>query len=617
MIDYIYVAVTAYVLNAVSVLISKVLLTKTIKHPLSYVFYISATSLVVFLALPYLWIKHTPSPDLWTVTLASLSTLAWTIGIYFMFTALRQGLADRVAPVIGTLTPIFLLLYYGLFDRSLTLNEVWAAIFMTVGLLILILPYLEQKGTVLAKKARNKELLLEILAGFFFAVSYVLLKMVYERTDFLSGLVYSRVILVPLVIIILVIPGLKRIVFASGKEDEINLFSKAGVLFIAGQISGGASQFLISLGIFLANPALVNSLQGVQYAFLFLASLVLAKKLPKVFPEDFGYRRILQNILGIAFIAFGLFILAYANETPQNATLGVTYTPRYAQSLGLDPKITYIQMLDDLNPKTIRLPIYWDELQKNPGGFDFSKTDYYVKQAEQRKIKLTLVIGYKVPRYPECYIPSWARNMTPVEFNRAVFNEIGAVVDHYKDSPSVDVWQIENEPLFPFGVCPPVSLDRLKQEIAVVHQLDPKHPVMVTDSGEFGLWLNVAKISDIVGTTLYRRTLAPYVPQFKSPLPPFFYQLKGMLVHLFYPKKRIFVSELQEEPWSNRPLTKTPYSLQTESFPLEDLGDNITFSRQAGFDTIYVWGAEWWYYLKATGHPEYLNKAIMIFNDIN
>lgn len=616
MFSYIYVSIVAYALNAVSVLISKVLLTKTLKHPLSYVFYISATSLVVFLALPYLWIRHTPSPDVGTVILASLSTLTWTVGIYFMFTALRHGLADRVAPVIGTLTPIFLLLYYQFFDHSLTLNEVWAAIFMTVGLMVLILPYLEEKGTALDKKIRNKELLLEILAGFFFAVSYILLKMVYDRTDFLSGLVYSRVILIPLILVILLIPALKKIVFASGKEDEINIFSKAGVLFLVGQISGGASQFLISYGISLANPALVNSLQGVQYAFLFIASLILAKKLPKIFPENFGYRRILQNILGIAFIALGLYILAYANQTANNATVGVTYSPRYAQSLGLNPKITFIQMMDDLNPKTIRLPIYWDQLEETQGKYDFSATDYYVHQAEQRHVKLTFVIGYKVPRFPECYIPSWADNISSESFNKALYNEIGAVVAHYKNSPAMDVWQVENEPLFPFGVCPPVSLNRLQQEIAVVHQMDPKHPVMVTDSGEFGLWVNVAKNADIVGTTLYRRTLAPYVPWFKTPLPPFFYQLKGMLVHLLYPNKKIYVSELQEEPWSNGPLIDEPLNVQTSSLPLEDLGDNIIFSRQAGFDTVYAWGVEWWYYLKTQGHPEYLNKAIMIFNDI-
>ncbi len=90
-----------------------------------------------------------------------------------------------------------------------------------------------------------------------------------------------------------------------------------------------------------------------------------------------------------------------------------------------------------------------------------------------------------------------------------------------------------------------------------------------------------------------------------------------MIVHLFYPDKKIFVSELQEEPWANIPITQTTLEYQTNAFPLADMAENVSFSKEAGFDTIYLWGTEWWYYLKKQNHPEYLNKAIMIFNDIN
>lgn len=609
--SYIPISIAAYFLNGLSVLSSKLLLTKRIPHPISFVFYISVSSLVALVALPW---THLLSIN--TFWVASLSTLAWTLGAYFLFSALKIGLASRVAPIIGTLTPVFLIIYYYAYSHSISLNETWGALISTLGLLIIIIPYLRDHLRVIDSNNRTSEIIYEILAAFLFAVSYILLKEVYNHTDFLTGLVWSRFILIPLALIIVAIPFLRRMVFSS-EVDKVNFLSKTGLIFIFSQVSGGVSQATITFAISIANPALVNSLQGVQYAFLFIASLFLTQKYPRIFDENLTKKVIIQRTIGILVVAFGLYILSFANTTlKETTTLGISYSPRYASSLGLNPKITYVEALDDLNPKTVRLPIYWDEVEPTQGKFDFSKSDYYIKVAEQRNIKLSLVVGLKVPRYPECYTPKWVGKDIS-SLNSSLYKELEVIVKHYKESPSLETWQVENEPLFPFGVCPKADYSRLQTEVKLVKGLDSKHPVMVTESGEFGLWLTTANLSDIVGTTLYRRTLSPYADWFKSPLPPFFYQFKGMIVKAIYPQRKIYVSELQAEPWATTPLTKTNIDYQTASFPLEDLSDNVKFAKEAGFDTVYLWGTEWWYYLKFLGHPEYVNEAIMIFKDIN
>lgn len=608
--NYILVSVLGYGLNAISILANKFLLTKKIPHPISYVFYISVFSLVALLLFPW---THLPSSQV--ILLASVSTLLWTAGAYFLFSALKIGLADRVAPIVGTLNPVFLIIYYYIFTSSISLNEVWGALFAIVGLVVIVIPFLKDRTRSVAGRNKGKELIFEVISALLFAVSYIFLKEVYTQTDFITGLVYSRFVLIPLAAMILAVPPLKRLVFSSN-QDKINLLSKTGALFISGQVAGGASQLLITFAIFLANPALVNSLQGVQYVILFFASIILSEHYFKIFNEPLTKRAIYRKLVGIVLIGFGLYILAFAYTHPQHTTLGVTYSPRYAASLGLNPKVTFIQMLNDLNPKTVRLPIYWDQVEPKKGKFDFSVSDYYVKQLERNNVQATLVIGMKVPRFPECYIPSWVDKSNSSTLDSDLYDELKAVVSHYKDSPSLSVWQVENEPLFPFGVCPNTDFSRLKTEVAIVHLLDPNHPVMVTESGEFGLWLTTASISDIVGTTLYRRTLAPYIPQFKSPLPPFFYQFKGEITDLFFPNRKIYVSELQAEPWANQPLNTTSIDYQLLSFPVGDLKENVEFCQEAGFDTIYLWGVEWWYYLKKLGHPEYLNSAILIFNDI-
>ncbi|MBU1000369.1 hypothetical protein KKE78_03175, partial [Patescibacteria group bacterium] len=87
---------TAYLFNAFSVLANKFLLNKTIPDPLIYVFYISLASLLAVFCLPF-----TKIPSFEVFLIASLSTMLWTLGAYFMFKALKIGQVSRVIPIIG------------------------------------------------------------------------------------------------------------------------------------------------------------------------------------------------------------------------------------------------------------------------------------------------------------------------------------------------------------------------------------------------------------------------------------------------------------------------------------------------------------------------------------
>jgi len=609
--SYILAAISAYILNGIAVLTDKFLLTKKVPHPISYVFYISVVSLIALVLLPF-----APTiPSVSVIVLVSVSTLLWTTGAYFLFSAIKIGLVSRVAPIIGTLTPIFLIFYYSIFEQSISLNQMWGAIISTIGMFILVLNYIKSDREK-AKINEKKEFIFELLSALLFAISYILLKEAYVTTPFLSTLVWSRFILIPVGAAILIIPTLRKHVFAS-KRDNIKPFSKTGVIFFGGQISGGASQLLLLFAISLANPALVSSLQGTQYAFLFLASLALKKKFPKSFDENFSWKIVLQKTIGVFLIGLGLYVMAFAQSTVKKAELGVTFSPRYAQELGLEPRSLFEKIINDLRPQKIRIPIYWDEIQKTEfGAPDFSSIDFYVQRAEEKNIKLILAIGYKVPRYPECFIPYWAQGLHEKKFDEGLFNEIRLIVNRYKNSSAIETWQVENEPFFPFGQCSyPISTSRLRSEINEVKKIDQNHPVMITESGEFGLWLIAPKETDILGISLYRRQLSPYISWFKSPLPPFFYQAKTVIFNLFHKDKKILVSELQMEPWANEPLTATDISYQLKVMPVSDIKNNIKFSKEAGFDEIYLWGVEWWYYIADKGHAEYLNTAISAFEE--
>lgn len=300
--NYLPFALTAYLLNALAVTIDKFLLTKHIPNPLGYIFYTSLASLLALGLLP--WTTTLSSEVL---ILASLSTLLWTSGAYLMFHALKIGLASSVIPLIGTLIPLILLVH-GIFYLSLNPSQIGAVSVLILGMVVL-------SSTDFKANLKLKSLGLIFCSALLFAVSYLVLKEAYLRADFLSVLVYSRFILIPLIILILLIPITRAIVLIKDKaQPKFNFKSKAGALYGTGMLFGGLSEILITYSISLASPALVNSLQGVQYAFLFILSLTLAKKFPIIYQEKFTPAYLVFKSLGVILIGLGLYLLSNLNN---------------------------------------------------------------------------------------------------------------------------------------------------------------------------------------------------------------------------------------------------------------------------------------------------------------
>lgn len=294
--NHIPFTLTAYFFNALAVLANKFLLNKTIPDPLTYVFYISLASLLVLPAIPF-----SRTPGITVFSLASLSTLFWTLGAYFMFKALKTAAVSRVIPVIGTLIPLILLVFASQ-TNAISAKQLLAVWFLTAGVIFLTLS--DWRG-----KISKFEILFEILSALFFAFSYIILRQAYLKADFFSVLVWSRLIILPFAAIVLLVPSLRKKIITV-HESKLIFFSGAGLVFIGSQLSGMFSEILLLFSISLANPALVNSLQGTQYIFLLFFALVLSKKYPAVFGEKFTFATLLSKIFGIALVGVGLFLLA-------------------------------------------------------------------------------------------------------------------------------------------------------------------------------------------------------------------------------------------------------------------------------------------------------------------
>lgn len=302
---------------------------------------------------------------------------------------------------------------------------------------------------------------------------------------------------------------------------------------------------------------------------------------------------------------------------PKNFKYGVTFSPKFAQSLGLNWQDTYIKVLDDLKVKNLRIPGYWDEMERMEMDYDFSAVDFMLDKARERGAKAILVLGARQPRWPECHIPSWAKNLSLKDRQKKTLEFIGRVLERYKHHTAILAWQVENEPLLSsFGQgCDPPDKDFLKKEVELVRKINGKE-IIVTDSGELGSWIIPMKLSDIFGTTLYRTVYNPVLGYTSYPLLPYLYNIHATFIRsIFAPNNlRTIIIELQAEPWSPaNDLISTSIDKQRDLFPLEKFKSNISFAQKTGFDEIYLWGVEWWFWMVSNNNSEYLDYARDLF----
>lgn len=297
---------------------------------------------------------------------------------------------------------------------------------------------------------------------------------------------------------------------------------------------------------------------------------------------------------------------------------GVTFIPRYARHFGLDPQETLGAIINDLGVRQLRLVSYWDDGEAVQGTYNFDELDWQFKMAEESGSKVSLAIGLRQPRWPECHMPKWAESMPKEQWSKELKDYMGAVIERYKDSPALESYQLENEFFMTvFGICPDHSRERLVDEYNYVKSLDSEHPVIVSRSNN---WVGIPwndPLPDEVGISVYKRVWDKTITKryFEYPLPASFYAFLGGMGKIFTGKD-LMIHELQAEAWL--PEGKVKYEMnnvadipeQNKSLDPQRLKDRIEYGRATGLKEIYLWGVEWWYWQKVKANdPSLWNVA--------
>lgn len=212
------------------------------------------------------------------------------------------------------------------------------------------------------------------------------------------------------------------------------------------------------------------------------------------------YRNRVRLLLLVPLLSSGALSLhtdVVRAQTPAPPQVGFTFRPYTAAALGLDPDTALTQLLVDIKPDVVRLPVYWSDVATSPTTLDFTVPDdlvatvaEYDAHTPSRRATIVLVVGMRNVGAPELYAPPWALDAVGGKYatDLAALPGFDAYVEatvlRYAGNPLLQRWQVENEPLDDSVPASEGDTSRsiaaLTAEVAEVRDLDPGHPVMTT-----------------------------------------------------------------------------------------------------------------------------------------
>lgn len=302
MLTWLLVSILAYLFFGLAALGDKLVLAGTAQRaprPKSYTFYVGVFSLFVLLFIPFTKFGFpTATEAIWI----ALDAIVHVFGLYTMYVAVEKFDVSKVVATIGATQPIFIfiltLLFFG--PQITPATEIVAFVLLFAGSVIISV----EKNLVVT----GNYIKITLLSSVMFSLDYIFSKFVFLNQPFLQGIIWIRICVFLFALLFILQKSSREEIFA--KQVVSN--KKTQKFFLFAQTCGGVANFLQSFAIALAPVAflaIVNSLRGIQYVFLFIITLFFSYFFPKILKEEVSKTIIFQKIISIILIASGLAIL--------------------------------------------------------------------------------------------------------------------------------------------------------------------------------------------------------------------------------------------------------------------------------------------------------------------
>ena len=297
------VAISGYLFLSVAALLDKYILSdEHIPAPATYAFYGGIFSLFTLAFAPfgfgYLGIFPT--------AILLLSGAFFLYGLLFLYIAIRKSEVSRVAPLVGTIIALTVFLapfLPGVFgEPSLDMYFAFALILLIGGGLLISFDLPVKKEETVPIEV--------IVSGILFGIHFLLLKYGYGQSDFMNGLIWSRIGIFLGALSLLLFPFFRKDIFSrsKGMSEKPKRALSTALIFTSNKACAGLGSFLVAYASFLGSVALVQALNGLQYVFLLLIMIPLSFRYPAIFGEKLSFGDWFQKIVAVVLISLGLFL---------------------------------------------------------------------------------------------------------------------------------------------------------------------------------------------------------------------------------------------------------------------------------------------------------------------
>jgi hypothetical protein len=329
---------------------------------------------------------------------------------------------------------------------------------------------------------------------------------------------------------------------------------------------------------------------------------------------------------------------------PPPSMVGFSFSPKAVPDPHLDPQVALRQLLVQLHPDLVRLPVYWDQAEPLPGRLDFSQADAMLRTIDEYNLtaqgppaRVVLVIGARNLGSPEAHVPTWALasqgRLGKLTQTLAYQSYLRGAVSHFASSPLLFAWQLENEPLDntnPWLGDVALPAEVLDREIGNLKEIDNRHPVVVTtfDSATLSLdlmadsrlsWLwkmlpgprpaghpqSALGLGDVLGLDAY--VVTPNTPLSETGAEERIAWKRDALGYwsrqASHQGKQLWITEMQGAPWDG-----------VSGFTQAELMHSAQGYRNSGASVVLLWGVESW-----LTHPDWMahgKKAINVIRGV-
>lgn len=313
--NWLFLTIISYLMLALVNLGDKFVVDKLLKSSKAYAFSIGVLGSLVFLIAP--WFLEWPGISFLLINF--LAGSFFVFALWLMYEALKQGEASRVVVVVGGIIPIFTILFSLLFlDEKFSYNQIFGFLLLIIGTLIIsfivskkktILIFFNKLKIFFSGSYKKKWISLSIFAAFFYSLFFITTKYAYEHQSFISSFLWIRLGGLFVSLLFLIDKGSrKEIVESFTKKTKSK--TKIGKGFVVINQALGSLAFIIqNYAIYLGPVALINALQGIQYAFLLIIGIFFSLFFPKILKEDISKKTLFKKVLAILIIGLGLYFI--------------------------------------------------------------------------------------------------------------------------------------------------------------------------------------------------------------------------------------------------------------------------------------------------------------------